>query len=208
MLFTKGLSFHYNGSRHFSFPDIQLSAGKDLLVLGKSGIGKTTLLHLICGILKPTDGSILIDDQRLSDLKTSALDKFRGSNVGLIFQKPYFIASLSLKENLEMVQFLSGKQKEQSAIHEVLDRLDMSGEVLKRPSELSQGQQQRATIAMAVLNRPKLILADEPTSSLDDENCDRVIQLLKDQAHDLNAALVVITHDHRLKNVFHETLTL
>lgn len=208
MIQTQSLEFQYAPDTSFVFPDFTLERGEHLLVLGKSGIGKTTLLHLLAGILPPKTGSIVIGDQDLSALSKRELDRFRGQHMGLIYQKPHFVHSLTLKENLFLVQYLADKRQDILRVKEVLKRLDISEYLYKSPKKLSQGQQQRASIAMAMLNKPAVILADEPTSSLDDDNCRNVIQLLKDQSGEVNASLIVITHDARLKDQFQNRLTL
>lgn len=208
MIQTESLAFQYAAETSFLFPDITLGKGEHLLVLGKSGIGKTTLLHLLAGILRPKAGKVIVEGQELSALSTARLDRFRGQHVGLIYQKPHFVQSLTLKENLYLVQHLARKKQDLNRVKEVLEQLDMQNQLNKSPNKLSQGQEQRASIAMAMLNKPSVILADEPTSSLDDENCEKVIQLLKDQSEEVGASLIVITHDSRLKDQFQNSITL
>lgn len=208
MIQTESLTFQYAEETSFAFPDISLEKGEHLLMLGKSGIGKTTLLHLLAGILRPKAGKVILEGQELSALSNIKLDRFRGQHVGLIYQKPHFVQSLSLKENMFLVQYLAGKKQDLDRVEEVLTHLDMGSQLNKSPNKLSQGQQQRASIAMAMLNKPAVILADEPTSSLDDENCTKVIQLLKDQSEEVGASLIVITHDARLKDQFQNSIAL
>lgn len=208
MLKTKSLSFAYNDQNSFRFPDIDLPSGKDLLILGESGVGKTTLLHLIAGLLRPKGGSVELMETSLSDLPTRKMDRFRGRHIGLVFQRPHFINALSLKENLALVQFLAGKRQDTKRITDVLESLGIGDKLAEKPPRLSQGEQQRAAIAVAVVNHPRLILADEPTSSLDDKNCAKVAVLLKEQALATEAQLITITHDQRLKDQFQYQLQL
>ncbi|MEM6525247.1 MAG: ATP-binding cassette domain-containing protein [Bacteroidota bacterium] len=208
MLNTRSLTFAYDHENTFSFPDISLEQGEDLLILGPSGIGKTTLLHLLAGLLFPKSGHVELMGTVLHDLPTKQLDQFRGTHIGLVFQRPHFVRSLSLQENLALVQYLAGKKQDQKRLKEVLRSLDIESKQSKRPYSLSQGEQQRATIAMAVLNDPQLILADEPTASLDNDNCENVVTLLKDQAASTGAQLVIITHDRRLKVHFKNHIEL
>ena len=177
------------------------------MIIGSSGIGKTTLLHLLAGLLQSNSGSINLYGQDISKLTQHQIDKFRGQNIGIVFQKPHFVNSLTVKENLQLAQYL-GNKKDDSRIVDILSSLDILDKENKNPKKLSQGEKQRASIAMAIVNSPKLILADEPTSSLDDENCERVIKLLKKQASDFNAQLIVITHDNRLKKHFKKSIKL
>ena len=207
MIQTKKLNFKYNDQAAFSFPDINLRKNENLLIIGSSGIGKTTLLHLLAGLLQSDSGSINLYGQDISKLTQYELDRFRGQNIGIVFQKPHFVNSLTVKENLQLAQYL-GNKVSQGRIHDILSSLDILDKKNKNPKKLSQGEKQRACIAMAIVNSPKLILADEPTSSLDDENCDRVIKLLKKQASEFNAQLVVITHDNRLKKHFKKSIKL
>jgi putative ABC transport system ATP-binding protein len=124
-----------------------------------------------------------------------------------VFQKPHFINSLTVKENLQLAQYIANKNNDE-LIENVLKNLNILNKSNKMTNELSQGEKQRVSIALSIANSPKLILADEPTSSLDDDNCSDVIKLLKKQATDYGAQLIVITHDNRLKKHFKKSLEL
>ena len=206
MIETKSLKFSYDGKFVFEFPNIKLKNGENLLILGSSGIGKSTLLHNLAGILTPQSGYIKIFGNDISKFSEIEIDKFRGENIGIIFQRPHFVNSLTVKENLQLAQFL-GKNLE-GDIKETLRSLKILDKIDKKPNDLSQGEKQRVSIAIAIINSPKLILADEPTSSLDDSNCSNVINILKEQASKKNAQLIVITHDSRLKKHFKTSLKL
>ena len=207
MLKTENIQFAYPAIQ-FQFPDIGCKTGEVLVITGSSGKGKTTLLHLLAGILKPSTGAIRIDETDITNLKARQLDQFRGQHIGIVFQQPHFIASLSVIENLMLAPYFSGSAIKNGRAKELLAHLQISEQATKKPSRLSQGQQQRVSIARALMNNPALILADEPTSSLDDENCAIVANLLKEQAQMANAALVIVTHDQRLKNIFHKSIHL
>ena len=207
MIKTESLKFSYDGKKYFDFPDINLDSGENLLIIGNSGIGKTTLLHLLAGILKPESGSINISGTDISKFSDTELDKFRGDNIGIVFQKPHFISSLTINENLKLAKYLSPSKTSGDA-EKILESLNIKDKYQQKPNQLSEGEKQRASIALALINSPSLILADEPTSSLDDFNCDNVIKLLKTQAKDHNAQLIVITHDARLKKHFKNNLNL
>ena len=207
MIKTESLKFSYDGKKYFDFPDINLDSGENLLIIGNSGIGKTTLLHLLAGILKPESGSINISGTDISKFSDTELDKFRGDNIGIVFQKPHFISSLTINENLKLAQYLSNSKTSGDA-KKILESLNIKDKYQQKPNQLSEGEKQRASIALALINSPSLILADEPTSSLDDFNCDNVIKLLKKQAKDHKAQLIVITHDARLKKHFKNNLSL
>ena len=208
MLKTQALQFGYTNGPSFEFPDIQCEKGEHALILGKSGKGKTTLLHLLGGLLKAQKGSIQIGDTDLTQLSTNKLDQFRGKHRGIILQKSHFELVLTVKDNIRLAQYLANESQEVGSIRSILGELDLDGKLNKKTHKLSIGEQQRVAIARAVLNQPDIILADEPTSSLDDENCEAVIQLLKKQASAVSANLVIVTHDQRLKDVFSKQIIL
>tara|TARA_E500000178_G_scaffold340634_1_gene383580 strand:- start:654 stop:1274 length:621 start_codon:yes stop_codon:yes gene_type:complete len=206
MLETKNLRFKYDNNLELNFPNIKTSK-ENLLILGASGVGKTTFLNLLSGLLKPMDGEIDLLGTKISRLKMSEMDRFRGKNIGIVFQKPHFINSLTVKENLQLAQYIS-KKSDKNRVQSLLESLGIEDKANKKTQNLSQGEKQRVSIALAIVNSPKLILADEPTSSLDDLNCDKVINILKNQASKYKAKLIIITHDYRLKKHFKNTLSL
>jgi len=208
MLKTERLSFSYNSSHIFTFPDILLQQGEDLLILGDSGVGKTTLIQILSGLLSPQSGFVEMNGTRFQNLSSNSLDQFRGSHIGMVFQKSHFVRNLSILDNLLLSLYLSNKlQDKKSAIH-LLQEIGLADKLNNMPDELSQGEQQRAAIATALIKTPDLILADEPTSSLDDNNCQKIITLLKEQASLTNAKLIIITHDQRLKDQFNTSIEL
>ncbi len=208
MISVNNLKFSYQKEKSFHFPDIKLSDGEDLLIIGESGVGKTTLLHLMAGILKPERGSIVFDSVDITEIGKQSLDQFRGKNVGVVFQKSFFIRSLTVMENLLLVQNLAKVKQDKQRVESVLDQLGILDKRKNKPYSLSQGEQQRVSIAMAVLNKPKVLLADEPTASLDDKNCLKVLSLLKEEASLEKAHLVMITHDQRVKAHFKNQMEL
>ncbi len=208
MLQTENLTFAYAGNAPLYFPDIVCAAGEHALLLGQSGSGKTTLLHLLGGLLTPTGGSIRVGNTEISKLSGAAADRFRGQNIGIIFQKAHFVKSLNVEENLLLAQNLAGEKTDKSRIKELLTRLNVGHKIKAKTTALSQGEQQRVAIARALVNRPQIILADEPTSALDDANTEEVIQLLEEQARAVSATLLVVTHDGRLKDRFANRILL
>lgn len=208
MLETKNLSFFYNKDTQFSFPELKCNSSETLLITGNSGKGKTTLLHLLAGLLRPKKGEIILENTDISSLSERELDQFRGKNIGLILQQSHFIASLSVLENVVLASWLATGKKAVQKAEKLLEELDLVNQKHKLPSQLSIGQQQRVSIARALINQPKLLLADEPTSSLDDENAMVVANLLEKLAKEYHAALVIVTHDKRLKDKFSNQLNL
>lgn len=208
MISTKNITFSYNKDQNFIMPDLFCQAGSTILVTGNSGKGKTTYLHILAGMLQPNSGEILIDNTDFTNLKGSKADKFRGKNIGVVFQKSHFIASLSVLENLEMASWLATGKKHTKRAKELLNKLDILEQAHKQPSQLSIGQQQRVSIARALMNEPKVLLADEPTSSLDDKNADNVIELLESLSKEYKAALIIVTHDSRIKAKFTNQITM
>ena len=200
MLQTRSLTFAYPSAMRFAFPDLSCGPGEALLILGRSGVGKTTLLHLLGGLLRPLAGEIRIGETNISALNTKALDRFRGQHIGLILQQAHFVAALSVHDNLRLAQFLASMPQDEGRIEALLERLGLGEKRLAMPQRLSMGQQQRVGIARALLHQPRLILADEPTSALDDESTFEVLQLLREAATLAQAALVIVTHDKRLKD--------
>lgn len=208
MIVTKNIHFAYGTSAHFTFPDVAVASGQSLLITGGSGKGKTTLLHILGGLLRPKSGKVLIEDTNIATLSEKKLDHFRGRHIGLVLQQAYFVASLSVLENVVLASWLStGKQATVKAT-QLLGQLGLKDHLYKLPSQLSIGQQQRVSIARALINEPSLLLADEPTSSLDDENAHRVADMLAQLAAQYGTALIIVTHDQRLKERFPNQISL
>jgi ABC-type lipoprotein export system ATPase subunit len=208
MIDVRGLRFTYPSGPGFTFPDFSCAPGEHLLVLGQSGKGKTTLLHLLAGMIRPTAGSIEIQNTDIAGLGNRELDKFRGQHIGIIFQTAHFVDSISVLDNLMLSPFLSDKKIPQSEALRVLERLNVGHKASHKPASLSVGEQQRCAIARAVFHKPAVILADEPTSALDDKNAEQVINMLEEQARQTGAALIIVTHDKRLKDRFQKQITL
>jgi lipoprotein-releasing system ATP-binding protein len=208
MISSTNLSFAYNAQKRFEFPDLHCQDREALLILGHSGKGKTTFLHLLALLLRPDRGEIQINGQNLSAASAAEAAAIRAAQIGIIYQRPHFVRSLSVQDNLLMANYLANKNQNQMRAQQLAEELGFADYLHKPTHQLSQGEQQRVSIARALMNTPNVILADEPTSSLDDANCQRVIDLLKEQSQQIGASLVVVTHDQRLKDVFSNQINL
>lgn len=201
MLKTEGLHYQYEGSESkLAFPDLRLDRGKELLLLGASGTGKTTLLHLVAGMRTPTAGKVELAGAPFSSLATAERDRTRGRHMGIVFQTAHFVRSLTVGENLALARSLAGCPADGEVVKGLLEDLGLAHKLDAQVDALSVGEQQRVSIARAVVHGPGLILADEPTSALDDQNTDAVLALLRRQAERTGAALLIVTHDQRLKD--------
>lgn len=208
MLQTRGIEYNYDVKNTLSFPDITCASGENLLILGNSGCGKTTLLNLMAGLLRVQKGEITINGQALHTLSPKELDRFRGKNIGIVFQKPHFVQALSVLENIMLASRLSHSGADKERALYLMNKLGIAHKAHSLPANLSSGEQQRASIARALLNKPAILLADEPSSALDDYHCEQVIGLLQKAAEEDGATLLVVTHDQRIKGIFPKTIQL
>jgi ABC-type lipoprotein export system ATPase subunit len=208
MLQTQNLSFSYPNEKKITFPDLACHPNETLLILGDSGSGKSTLLHLLALLINPSTGQIIINKQNTAHLKGKAKVDFRAKNIGIIYQKPYFVNSLNVTDNLLIANYLANNTQNYQKALQLANQLGFENLFKKKVQDLSGGEQQRVCIGRALMNEPKLILADEPTSALDDTNCEKVIQLLTTQAQLAKAALIIVTHDYRLKSRFTKQIQL
>ena len=208
MIAVRNLEHRYQGNRALSLPQWQAAAGSRWLVLGPSGCGKTTLLHVLAGLIPVVSGEVQVDGKDLRSLKGKDLDRWRGANVGIVLQALHLVPHLSVRDNLRLAQYLARAPQSDAAVGDALAALGVADKGGRKPSELSQGEQQRVAIARAVVNGPKLLLADEPTASLDDAAAARAVDLLISAAERRGATLVVATHDSRVKQHFSNTLQL
>ncbi len=208
MVSTEGLKYYYQKNQVFDFPDMEIGQGESMLILGRSGIGKTTLLHLLAGLMKPLEGRVLVGKEDLAAMDSVKLDRYRGENISIIFQQNHFIKSLTVWENLKVAQEFGGRKFDKTLAEEYLRKLGIYERRNKYTYHLSEGEKQRVAIVRALINKPKVILADEPTSALDDYNAQEVGSLLLQQAKDVNAALLIVTHDGRLKTLIDQSIIL
>jgi len=200
MFAVENLTHAYDARDVLRVASWQAEQGAHWLILGPSGSGKTTLLHALAGILKPTSGSIKVAEQDLGVLRPTELDRFRGKHIGMVLQRLHLVSSLTVLNNLLLAQYMAGEPQNAARAREVLGSLDLADKANAHPHELSHGQAQRVAVARAVVNKPKLLLADEPTSNLDDARCMQALDLLQTQAKACGATLVIATHDGRIKS--------
>ena len=200
MLAVRAVSHHYASTRVLSETDFDLQRDEHCALIGASGVGKTTLLHILAGILRPTTGVVTLDGDVLYP-QAERDDRWRASRIGVIPQMLHLLPSLSALDNVRLAQYLIGKTAADTA-RTLLSNLGLQSRLHARPAQLSVGEQQRIAIARAIVNTPRLLLADEPTSSLDDTNAERAVELLFEAARMSGALLVVATHDARIRERF------
>ena len=208
MIAVRDLVHRYGAIEALRLADWKVAQGERWLVLGPSGCGKSTLLHALAGLIRPSEGRVEIAGQDLSSLSGSMLDRWRGATVGIVLQALHLVKHLSVRDNLRLAQYLARVPQDDGRVGDTLAALGVADKAGRRPTELSQGEQQRVAIARAVVNRPKLLLADEPTANLDDAAAAAVVDLLSEQAARHGATLLVATHDARVKGKFRERLEL
>ena len=175
--------------------NLSINKGEFVAIVGPSGSGKSTLLHLLGGVDKPTSGKVYINDVDIYTLKEKDLSIFRRRNVGLIYQFYNLIPVLSVKENILLPAELDNRKIDKDYLDDLLKTLGLKERANHLPNELSGGQQQRTSIGRALINRPAIVLADEPTGNLDSKNSKEVLELLKLSVRKYNQTLIMITHD-------------
>lgn len=208
MINIKSLVHVYEQGRRIVFPDWEIADMEHWLLLGASGSGKSTLLNIISGLLKPTHGEVSVNGTNLYALSARSMDQFRGKNIGIVFQRPHLIQSLNVLDNLELAALMACVPIDTAHNLSLLNELGIADKAQNYPDQLSQGQLQRVSVARALVNKPDLLIADEPTSSLDDQNAAQVIEMLTMQAKANGAALVIATHDQRVRNYITKTYLL
>ena len=208
MISVRGLAHRYGSSEVLRLAAWKVAQGERWLVLGPSGCGKTTLLHLVAGLIRPTEGELEVAGENLRNLDGMRLDRWRGATVGIVLQALHLLRHLSVRDNLRLAQYLAHAPQDDARITETLGALGVADKAARRAAELSEGERQRVALARAVVNRPKLLLADEPTANLDDRAAAQAVELLLEQAERHGATLVVATHDSRVKQSFERRLDL
>ena len=179
---------------------LEVQAGEFLALLGSSGSGKSSMLNLIAGLDRPTSGSVIVQDRDLAKVSREELAKYRLNVVGMVFQSFNLIPSMTVTENVELpLRFAEvDRAQRDSMAREALERVGLKGRMNHRPSELSGGEQQRAALARALINRPKLLLADEPTGNLDSHTGTEIMDMVRDFNLELGMTVVMVTHERAL----------
>lgn len=201
MIETEGLGLTWPGGQRLNFPDVHLAQGQALLLSGPSGSGKSTWLSLVAGLRRPGWGRLVVAGQDLLALRGSAVDAWRASALGFLPQRLHLSEALTVEGNLALVSFAAGRPHDEARAADLLQRLGVGQLMQRRPSALSVGQAQRVALARAVLASPRVLLADEPTASLDAAAAHAAMSLLADVAQAEGASLVVTTHDPRAREV-------
>jgi putative ABC transport system ATP-binding protein len=190
-------SFIEPGGGRLPIVDIErfeVAAGEQMVLVGRSGSGKTTLLHLIAGISRPDSGAIRIDGTDITRLPEAGRDRFRADKIGYVFQTFNLLPAFSALENVLLgMSFATGKVMPERARH-LLERVGLGSRLSHKPTQLSVGEQQRVAVARALANKPKLLLADEPTANVDTQHQQQVIDLIRETCREENVALVLVTH--------------
>jgi putative ABC transport system ATP-binding protein len=208
MIRSRQLVYRYKAGPELRFDDVDVPQGGLLLVAGASGSGKSTWLALAAGLLAATEGDMTVAGQALKALGKAAGDAWRAKTIGFLPQKLHLSAALTVQHNLAMAQWAAGQPADADRITEALAALDVQTLAGRKPSQLSGGQAQRVALARAVLLKPQVILADEPTASLDDAAAEASLALLRATAQRLGATLVIATHDARANAFFRDEKAL
>jgi putative ABC transport system ATP-binding protein len=183
---------------------LTIAAGEFLALLGSSGSGKSTLLSMLAGLDRPSSGAILVHDQDLAQISPEELARYRRQTVGMVFQSFNLLPRMTLEENVELPLRLSevDRSERASRVTEALERVRLAARGKHRPSELSGGEQQRGALARALVNRPSILFADEPTGNLDSTNGEQILLLLREIQDNLGMTVIMVTHERPLAERF------
>jgi putative ABC transport system ATP-binding protein len=187
---------------------LEVSAGEFVALLGSSGSGKSSLLNLIAGLDHPSSGAVIVEDKNLAQLSRAELAKYRLHTVGMVFQSFNLVPSMTLAENVELPMRFAEVDRGQrpQLVREALDRVGLSARMTHRPSELSGGEQQRASLARALINRPRLLLADEPTGNLDSRTGSEIMDFIREFNQSLGMTVVLVTHERALAEQYSQRM--
>ena len=208
LLTTEGVILERERRAFASLPDLHVHSGQAVALVGPSGSGKSTAVLALAGVRKPLHGDVAIGSTYLWRLPSGDRDRFRGRRIGLVFQSFHLIDALTVTQNVAMAGHCAGQQPDPRRIDYLLDHLGLLSLGRRRPDQISHGEAQRVAVARAVFNKPSVILADEPTSSLDDSHAEQLTTMLRDLAVREAAALVIATHDARVRRMVHQTVAM
>lgn len=208
MIGSHGLAFRYPDGPALAFPDVDVPQGGTLLLQGASGAGKSTWLALAAGLLTPSAGQLTVAGQPVAALARGERDRWRGRTIGFLPQKLHLSEALTVRHNLALAFFAAGLPEDDAAVASALQALDVASLAHRSPAQLSGGQAQRVALARAVLLQPRVLLADEPTASLDDAAAASALALLREAAARCGATLVIATHDARVRAAFADAQVL
>lgn len=188
--------------------NLTVKKGEFVVILGSSGSGKSTLLHILGGVDTKTAGNVFINNQDYFSMNDTEQTKFRRTNIGLIYQFYNLIPTLNVRENILLPLLLDNRKKDEKYLNELLHLLNLEKRVTHIPSELSGGEQQRVSIARALITKPSIILADEPTGNLDSKNSREIMEILKKANQDYEQTIIMVTHDLELAKYASRIITL
>ncbi len=208
MIELRDVSYRAGGKLILSHVNLTIRPGEHTLVLGASGCGKTTLLHLMAGLLTPASGEVRVQNELVSSMLTDACDAWRARNIGMVFQTLHLVPMLDVLGNLRLASYLAGLKADDARLMDLLQRVGVSDQARAMPASLSHGQAQRVAIARALASGAPWLLADEPTSALDDANASAVMNLLESAAKHSGATLIIATHDQRIASRFSKRIEL
>ncbi len=213
MIEINDLTFEYPGSDfRFNLKSLNIKSGKKVALIGPSGYGKTTLLNLLSGILEPIKGTIHLNGTEVTELSDSQKRNFRISNIGFVFQNFELIEYLNVLDNILLSYRINPSLSMNNEIVEhaetISEQLGLGDKLRRNVTKLSQGEMQRVAICRAILNNPKILLADEPTGNLDPDNKEKIMRLIFDYSSRENATLITVTHDHSLLKGFDQVIDM
>jgi ABC-type lipoprotein export system ATPase subunit len=188
--------------RILDIPAYRISPGEEVVLIGESGCGKTTLLHVIAGISRPTAGKVRIDDFDLTLMSEPEVDRFRAERIGYVFQTFNLLSGFTALENVLLAMRFARGRPDKARARRLLERVGLGHRLTHRPTMLSVGEQQRVAVARALANRPKLLLADEPTANVDAGNQQAILDLIRQSTREEKVALLLVTHSHDVAKQF------
>jgi len=183
-------------------PKFELRAGEEMAMVGRSGCGKTTLLHTIAGISRPDSGNVRVDDWEITLMTESERDRFRAERIGYVFQTFNLLPGFTALENVLLAMRFTGRRADKERAKYLLERVGLNERLTHRPPMMSVGEQQRVAVARAMANKPKIVLADEPTANIDAGHQQQVLDLLRESCREENVALIVVTHTPQVAQQF------